>query len=211
MPAPRIRLCPGRTGGGGGTVTLPQPASAPGAASATPFIAVVGWKNSGKTTLIAKLVSELCRRGYRVATVKHAHHHFDIDHEGTDSYRHRAAGAVEVALVSRRRWAILHELGEEGEPGLSEILAKLAPADLVIIEGYKEEAIPKIEVRRRAAARTDPLAPGDPHIVAVAADHVADGTGRPVFDLDAVAAIATFIIAHLGIAARAGAEALAGK
>lgn len=165
----------------------------------TPVIAVVGWKNSGKTTLVTRLVSELCRRGYRVATVKHAHHDFDIDHEGTDSYRHRAAGAFEVALVSGRRWALIHELGAESEPGLAEILAKLAPADIVIIEGYKREPIPKIEVRRLAAARTDSLAPGEPNIVAVAADHLADGAGRATFDLNAVKAIADFIIAHFGI------------
>ena len=115
-------------------------------------VGVAGWKNSGKTTLVTKLVGELRRRGYRVATVKHAHHDFDIDREGTNSYRHRAAGASEVVLVSARRWALIHELDEEREPTLAEILKKLTPSDVVVVEGYKREPIPKIEVRRQDAA-----------------------------------------------------------
>ena len=126
---------------------------------------ITGWKNSGKTTLTEKLVAELTRRGFRVSTVKHAHHDFDIDHEGADSYRHRLAGAVEVAVVSGRRWALMHELRGEDEPKLEEILARLAPCDLVLVEGYKREGHPKIETRRLDAKDTAPLTrvrPEDP-------------------------------------------------
>jgi molybdopterin-guanine dinucleotide biosynthesis protein B len=153
---------------------------------------VTGWKNSGKTTLVERLVAELSRRGYRVSTVKHAHHAFDIDHTGTDSFRHRAAGATEVAIVSGARWALMHELRGE------DVLARMAPVDLILVEGYKREAHFKIEVRRREAARREPLAPQDPMIVAVAADHeVADAL--PVFALDDVRAIADFILGHCGL------------
>ena len=118
-------------------------------------IGVAGFKNAGKTTLVEKLVAELTRRGYRVSTVKHAHHSFDIDHEGRDSFRHRKAGASEVAVVSRHRWAIIHESREEAEPTLQEILAKLGPCDLVIVEGYKRDTHDKKSksgVRSRARA-----------------------------------------------------------
>jgi molybdopterin-guanine dinucleotide biosynthesis adapter protein len=110
-------------------------------------IGVAGFKNAGKTTLVEKLVVELTGRGWRVSTVKHAHHSFDIDHEGRDSFRHRKAGASEVAVVSRHRWAIIHESRAEEEPPLADILAKLAPCDLVIVEGYKRDFHDKIEVR----------------------------------------------------------------
>jgi len=161
---------------------------------------VAGWKNSGKTTLVEKLVSELSARGYQVATVKHAHHSFDIDHEGTDSFRHRAAGAREVAIVSGRRWALVHEIGEmEDEPGLADILARLSPSDLVIVEGYKRDHHKKIEVRRRDARHRAPLAPGDPTIVAIAADHPIKDAGLPVFDLDDVGAIADFVVSECGL------------
>lgn len=166
----------------------------------SPVVGIAGWKNSGKTTLLTKLLAEMRRRGFRVATVKHAHHDFDIDHDGTDSFRHRAAGAVEVAVVSTRRWALIHELGNEAEPALADILAKLSPSDIVIVEGYKDEPIPKIEVRRRNAGRDEPLAPGDPSVLAIAADHVVlEAAGRPVFLLDDVAGIAAFIITRFGL------------
>lgn len=155
---------------------------------------VAGWKNSGKTTLVERLVSELSARGYQVATVKHAHHSFDIDHEGTDSFRHRTAGAREVAIVSGRRWALVHEIGDaEVEPELKDILARLSPADLVIVEGYKRDDHKKIEVRRSEGRDTAPLAPGDPTIVAVAADHAVDAGKLPTFDLDDIASIADFV------------------
>ncbi len=165
----------------------------------TPVIGIAGWKNSGKTTLAVKLIAELTRRGYRVASVKHAHHEADIDHENTDTYRHRTAGAAEVALVTGVRWAIIHELRDEAEPSLADILAKLAPADIVVVEGFKRAAIPKIEVRRQAAAERRPMAPDDPQIVAVASDSADEPGAVPQFDLDDVTAIADFVVGHLGL------------
>jgi molybdopterin-guanine dinucleotide biosynthesis adapter protein len=159
-------------------------------------LGVAGWKNSGKTTLVAKLVAELSGRGYRIATVKHAHHAADVDHEGTDTFRHRSAGAKEVALVTSSRWALVHELREEQEPALSEILARLSPADLVIVEGYKREVIPKIEVRRKEAAGTDLLSPGDPNVIAIACDSPVREEDRPVFGIDDIVGIADFTIRY---------------
>jgi molybdopterin-guanine dinucleotide biosynthesis protein B len=167
-------------------------------------VGVAGWKNSGKTTLVTKLVGELRRRGYRVATVKHAHHDFDIDHEGTDSYRHRAAGASEVVIVSARRWALIHELGEEREPSLDEILQKLTPSDVVVVEGYKREPIPKIEVRRQDAAHTDPLAPEDPYVIGIAADYPCEAANRPVFGIDDAAGITDLVLSHFHLGANRG-------
>ena len=154
---------------------------------------IVGWKNSGKTTLTERLVSELTARGRRVSTVKHAHHEFDIDRPGADSFRHRQAGAVEVALVSGRRWALMHELRNEAEPELDAILARMADADIVLVEGYKRNAHRKIETRRLGAKDTRPLSPGDPNILAVAADHPQPAETLPVFDLDDIESIADFI------------------
>ncbi|KQY26793.1 molybdopterin-guanine dinucleotide biosynthesis protein B [Rhizobium sp. Root482] len=154
---------------------------------------IAGWKNSGKTGLAVRLVTELTRRGYSVSTVKHAHHDFDIDKVGADSFRHREAGAHEVTIVSGTRYAIMHELRGAPEPAFSEILARLAPCDLVLIEGYKREPIPKIEARRLASARNEPLAPTDPHILAIAADHPVADTGLKLFDLDDTVAIADFV------------------
>jgi molybdopterin-guanine dinucleotide biosynthesis protein B len=128
-----------------------------------------------------------------VSTVKHAHHDFDIDKEGADSFRHRQAGATEVAVVSGRRWALMHELRDEEEPPLAAILGRMAPADLVIVEGYKREGHRKIEARRREAKSQERLSAGDPNIVAVAADGPQSGETLPVFDLDDVAAIADFV------------------
>ena len=118
-----------------------------------PVLGITGWKNSGKTTLTERLVRELTRRGWKISTVKHAHHAFDIDKEGTDSFRHRQAGAAEVAIVSGNRWALMHELRGEDEPRLEAILARLAPCDLVLIEGYKRESHPKIEARQACRTR----------------------------------------------------------
>ena len=161
-------------------------------------IGVAGFKNSGKTTLVEKLVVALTQRGYRISTVKHAHHSFDIDHEGRDSFRHRSAGATEVAVVSKSRWAIIHELREEAEPPLADILAKLAPCDLVIVEGYKRDSHDKIEVRN-LALDNPVLAGDDPTIVAVAATGPISGSPVPVFDRDDVTALAAFIIKHAGL------------
>ena len=162
-------------------------------------IGVAGWKNSGKTTLVTRLVAELTRRGFKVATVKHAHHDFQIDDAETDSARHRRAGAIQVAIVSPKRWAVVRELGSAPEPSLDQTIGRLEPCDLVIVEGYKAAPIPKIEVRRRAAVRARPLAPSDGNVVAIAADHACDGDGRPVFDLDDATGIADFIVETLGV------------
>ena len=160
---------------------------------------ITGWKNSGKTTLTEGLVSELARRGWRVSTVKHAHHDFDIDVPGTDSFRHRTAGATEVAIVSGRRWALMHELRNEAEPPLDAVLERLSPCDLVLVEGYKREGHKKIEARRTEAKSREPLAASDPNIVAIAADHPVEDAGVPQFDLDDVPAIADFIEAIVGL------------
>lgn len=154
---------------------------------------ISGWKNSGKTGLAVRLVEEFTRRGYRISTIKHAHHDFDIDKVGADSFRHRQAGAHEVTIVSGTRYAIMHELRGAPEPSFEEILARLAPCDLVLIEGYKREKIPKIEARRLDSKNREPLAPNDPHIVAIAADHPVTDTALPVFDLDDTLAIADFV------------------
>jgi molybdopterin-guanine dinucleotide biosynthesis protein B len=153
---------------------------------------VTGWKNAGKTTLTERLVAEFVRRGWRVSTIKHAHHAVDIDRPGTDSFRHRAAGATEVALVGGQRYAIMRE---EVEPPLSAVLARLAPADLVLIEGYKRESHPKIEVR---AGDVPSLAAGDPAIVAVAADSRPVDEALPWFRRDDIVAIADFIASRKG-------------
>jgi molybdopterin-guanine dinucleotide biosynthesis protein B len=163
---------------------------------------ISGWKNSGKTGLAVRLVEEFTRRGYRISTIKHAHHDFDIDKVGADSYRHRQAGAYEVTIVSGTRYAIMHELRGAPEPTFEEILARIAPCDLVLIEGYKREPIPKIEARRLDAANREPLAPTDPHIVAVAADHPVTETTLPVFDLNDTNAIADFIAATVALTPR---------
>ncbi|MER9233686.1 molybdopterin-guanine dinucleotide biosynthesis protein B [Mesorhizobium sp. M0622] len=154
---------------------------------------ITGWKNSGKTTLTEKLVAELVRRGWKVSTVKHAHHDFDIDKPGADSFRHRQAGAMEVAIVSGRRWALMHELRGEDEPTLDAILSRLAPSDIVLAEGYKREAHKKIETRRLEAKDRTPLSATDPHIVAIASDFAVVGEDLPVFDLDDTNSIADFI------------------
>ncbi|MCY0093674.1 molybdopterin-guanine dinucleotide biosynthesis protein B [Hoeflea ulvae] len=160
---------------------------------------ITGWKNSGKTTLTCLLVEEFTRRGFRVATLKHAHHLFDVDHQGTDSYRHRQAGAGEVAIVSGRRWAIMHELGEADEPSLKDMLARLSPCDLVLIEGYKRESHPKIEARRLAASDSEPLAGADAGICAIAADHAITDAHVPVFALDDISGIADMIARKTGL------------
>ena len=159
-------------------------------------IGVAGFKNAGKTTLVEKLVTELTRRGYRVSTVKHAHHSFDIDHEGRDSFRHRKAGASEVAVVSRHRWAIIHESREEAEPTLQEILAQLGPCDLVIVEGYKRDTHDKIEVRNIDLTHPT-LAGDDPTVVAIAANGAISDAPVPVFGRDEVTALASFIETHM--------------
>lgn len=165
---------------------------------------VTGWKNSGKTTLLTRLVSEFTCRGFKVSTVKHAHHAFDIDTPGTDSFRHREAGAEEVVIVSANRWALMHELRDAAEPTMEEAITRLSPCDLVLVEGYKREAHPKIEARRGDASRGDPLAPDDPSIMAVAADHPTETGTLPRFDLDDISGIADFIAATTELRPRNG-------
>ncbi len=158
---------------------------------------VVGWKNAGKTGLMERLVTEITGRGFSVSTVKHAHHRFDVDHPGKDSHRHRVAGATEVLLASRTRFALMHELRDEDEPSLETLLSKLAPVDLVLVEGYKRDAHPKVEAHRSVTG--NPLiALDDPTIHAVASDTPLD-LDRPVFDLDDTKAIADFILAQVGL------------
>lgn len=165
----------------------------------TPVIGIAGWKKSGKTTLAERLIAEFARRGLRVATVKHAHHDLQIDDAATDTARHRRAGAVQVAVVSAKRWALITELDGVPEPDLSQVIRRLEPCDLVIVEGYKSAPIPKIEARRNAAFSSEPLAGRDANVIAVAADHAADGFGQPVFALDDIAAIADFIAKSLAL------------
>ena len=159
---------------------------------------VTGWKNSGKTALVERLVGEFISRGLSVSTVKHAHHTFDVDHPGRDSYRHRAAGAKEVLLVSKNRWAIMHELRDEDEPELSEILKKVEKVDLVIIEGFKRDRHPKIEAFREETG-TSAIARKDESIVAVAADTPLTDLKIPVFDLNNTSEIADFISGFLDL------------
>lgn len=159
---------------------------------------ITGWKDSGKTTLVCELVSEITARGYSVSTVKHAHKTFEVDHEGRDSYRHRESGASEVAISSQNRWAVIHELRGNDEPPLSQMLAKLSPVDLVIIEGYKREAHPKIECRRIEARSREDIATDDASIVAIAHDHDVN-THLPDFDINDINAIADFILDHVGL------------
>ena len=156
---------------------------------------VTGWKNSGKTGLMERLITEFTARGLTVSSIKHAHHSFDIDHPGRDSYRHRDAGARQVLLASRNRWALMHELRDEDEPSLGDLLKQLSPVDLVLIEGYKRDRHPKIEAHRKETGQ--PLiAPEDETIVAVASDKSVS-VDRPVLDLNDTAAIANFIAQHL--------------
>lgn len=164
---------------------------------------ITGWKNSGKTTLIVKLVKTLCARGYSVSTVKHAHHHFDIDQPGRDSYQHREAGAREVLLASGNRWALMHELAAEQEPELSQLLPKLSPVDIVIIEGYKLASHPKLQVIR-AGNNRDVLPDTVDNLVAVASDDsnidpLNYGCSGPLLDMNDIDALADFILAHLDL------------
>jgi molybdopterin-guanine dinucleotide biosynthesis protein B len=161
-------------------------------------IGVCGFKNAGKTTLVEKLVRHMTSLGYRVSTIKHAHHDFDIDQEGRDSFRHRKAGASEVAVVSQKRLAILYEFGDQAEPPLSDVLARLKPCDLVIIEGYKRDFHDKIEVRNLALSHPV-LAGDDPTIIAIAASGPIQNAPVPTFGRDDVAELANFIIQHMNL------------
>ncbi len=171
-----------------------------------PVIGIAGWKKSGKTTLTVRLIEEFTRRGLKVASIKHAHHEFQIDDQETDSARHRRAGASEVVVIGGKRWAMVHELKDEPEPNLEEVFTWLTPSDLVIVEGYKTANIPKIEARRSAQQDRRPLAPHDPTIIAIASDHGTDHGTLPLFSLDDIAAIADFIQQSVGPLAKSAAH-----
>ena len=160
-------------------------------------IGIAGYSGSGKTTLIEKVIPVLVRDGLRVSLIKHAHHEFDVDQPGKDSYRHRHAGCGEVLISSSRRWALINELRGAPEPSLQEQLKKFSPCDLVIVEGYKAEPVPKIEVHRRAG-HTPLLHPEDANVVAVATDEPLD-TALPQLDVNDPEAVARFIVQYLGL------------
>ncbi len=159
------------------------------------IIGLAGWSGSGKTSLITRVIPVLVRRGLTVATIKHAHHEFDIDRPGKDSWLHREAGASEVAVVSSRRWALIHELRGEPEPPLAEILAKLSPVDLVIVEGFKRHKLPKLEVYRAGLGKPL-LYPDDDCIVAIATDAPLPQAPLPVLMLDDVESVANVLQAE---------------
>jgi molybdopterin-guanine dinucleotide biosynthesis protein B len=156
---------------------------------------LAGWSGSGKTTLTARLLPELIGRGVTVSTMKHAHHSFDIDQPGKDSYVHRMAGATEVLVGSANRWALVHELRGDAEPTLNALLKKLSPVDLVLVEGYKREPHPKLEVYRATIGKPL-LHPDDPAIVAIASDEPLPSARIPVVDLDDIERIADILMKH---------------
>jgi molybdopterin-guanine dinucleotide biosynthesis protein B len=159
------------------------------------IIGLAGWSGSGKTTLLTKVIPRIVARGLKVSTVKHAHHSFDMDRPGKDSHSHRMAGATEVLVGSANRWAVVHELRGEGEPTLPALLRKASPVDLVLVEGYKGESHPKLEVYR--ATNGKPLLhPGDPAIVAVASDTPLSGVRIPVLDLNDIEGITDILLRH---------------
>jgi molybdopterin-guanine dinucleotide biosynthesis adapter protein len=159
------------------------------------IIGLAGWSGSGKTTLITKLIPRLIARGLSVSTLKHAHHGFDLDQPGKDSFFHRTAGATEVIISSAKRWAILHELREQPEWDMAGLVGKMSPVDLVLVEGFKRDAFPKLEIHRRANGK--PLIhPEDPHIVAIASDIALPQAKVPVVDLNDIEAIADLLLKH---------------
>ena len=161
-------------------------------------LGIVGWSGSGKTSLVRRLLHELVGRGISVSTIKHAHAGFDIDTPGKDSHVHREAGAREVVVSSVTRFALIHENRDEPEPRIDGLLARMAPVDLVLIEGFKREPHDKLEVHRPSVGKPA-LYPSDPDVVALATDAEAEDAAIPVLDLNDTAAIADFIVAHCGL------------
>lgn len=157
-------------------------------------LGIAGWSGSGKTTLLKKLLPLLTARGLRVATLKHAHHHFDVDVPGKDSWEHRRAGAHEVIICSSRRWVQMHELGDAAEPSLAELLQRVSPCDLILVEGYKRERHPKLEVYRVEPGEP-PLFATDPRILVVATDAPLPAPHPPVVDLNDAAAVMEQVLA----------------
>jgi len=163
---------------------------------------LAGWSGSGKTTLMVRLLPEIVGRGYSVSTIKHAHHSFEIDRPGKDSYEHRGAGATEVMISGGMRWALMHENRDAGEPAIEDLLRHMTPVDLVMVEGFKSYDHPKLEVHRPATGK--PLiCREDGRIVAVASDESIPGLAVPVLDLNDIPTIATFILDHSGLTVRA--------
>ena len=160
-----------------------------------------GWSGAGKTTLLSRLIPELIRRGISVSTMKHAHHGFDVDQPGKDSYVHRQAGATEVLIASEKRWALMHELRHLSEPSAADLARHMSPVDLLLVEGFKREPHDKLEIYRAENAKPL-LSTDDPTYVAILADTSVDGTGLPVIDLNDIPAIADFIVKHCGLKAR---------
>jgi molybdopterin-guanine dinucleotide biosynthesis protein B len=156
-----------------------------------------GWSGSGKTTLIEKLIPLFVARGLKVSLVKHAHHSFEVDQPGKDSYRHRHAGCREVLVTSSRRWVLMHELRGAAEPSLEEHIKRIAPCDLLLVEGFKRERIPKLEVYRASVGEAL-LHPHDDSIVGIACDRRLD-TRLPQFDLDDAPGVAGFVLRHVGL------------
>ncbi len=160
-----------------------------------------GWSGAGKTTLLSKLIPELIRRGISVSTMKHAHHGFDVDQPGKDSYVHRHAGATEVLIASEKRWALMHELRKENEPSAADLAKQMSPVDLLLVEGFKREPHDKLEIYR--AENGKPLlSTDDPTYVAILTDTAVAGTSLPVIDLNDIRAIADFIVRHCELKAR---------
>jgi molybdopterin-guanine dinucleotide biosynthesis adapter protein len=160
-----------------------------------------GWSGAGKTTLLAKLIPELTRRGVSVSTMKHAHHGFDVDQPGKDSYVHRQAGATEVLVASAKRWALMHELREAEEPTATELAKHMTQVDLLLVEGFKREPHDKLEIYR-AENEKPLLSTDDPTYVAILSDAAVTGTDLPVIDLNDIPAIADFIVRHCALKAR---------
>jgi molybdopterin-guanine dinucleotide biosynthesis protein B len=158
---------------------------------------LAGWSGSGKTTLLTAVIPDLAARGLTVSTIKHAHHEFDIDRPGKDSWRHRAAGASEVMVASARRWALMHELRGASEPTLDELVARMSPVDLLLVEGWKHHPHPKLEVHRPSLGKPL-LYPDDSHVVAIASDE-AFAAPLPLLPLGDPGAVARFIVEHLGL------------
>ena len=162
-------------------------------------LGIAGWSGSGKTTLMTRLVLELVKHGVSVSTIKHAHHAFDIDQPGKDSYKHRVAGAREVMVGSRTRWALIHELRTCPELTLNELLQKMTPVDLVLVEGFKFGEHKKIEVYRAEYSDT-PLYPDDPNVIAIVSDTPLSDMDRPVFNLHDITEIGEFVIGRCDLA-----------
>jgi molybdopterin-guanine dinucleotide biosynthesis adapter protein len=159
---------------------------------------LAGWSGSGKTTLLVRLIPALTSRGLRVSTLKHAHHNFDVDQPGKDSYEHRMAGATEVVVSSANRFALMHELRGAPEPSVEELISHMTPVDLLLIEGFKAHAHDKLEVHRPSVGKPL-LCAQDQRIVAVASDSKLSGVSVPVLDIDDVPGIAEFIVRHCGL------------